>query len=174
MAHHVFGNEDRDEGFAVVDGEVVANKVRSDHGTTAPGLDGLLVTGLNSGVNSAAARRPSYTAAGRLSRASTLENSEENNQKSTSDRLSGEIDVFGSTVERFQSQVIHFSKRKIALSEQKNSLEENTSALLQELAKAESAQNRAIESEDYEEAETFNATIADVQNRQRRNASVLR
>ncbi|MFT6863419.1 MAG: hypothetical protein ACJAVK_001980, partial [Akkermansiaceae bacterium] len=49
VAHHVFGNEDRDECFAVVDGEVVANEIRSDHGTTAPSLDGLLVTGLNSG-----------------------------------------------------------------------------------------------------------------------------
>ena len=65
-------------------------------------------------------------------------------------------------------------KRKVALSEQKVLLEENTSALLQELAMAETAQNHAIESEDYEEAETFNSTIADVQNRQSRNASELR
>ena len=130
----------------------------------------------SSGIS--AARRPSYTAAGRSSRASTLENMSTSDgsdaQKSTSERLSSEIYAFGSTVERFQSQVIHFSKRKVALSEQKVLLEENTSALLQELATAETAQNHAIESEDYEEAETFNSTIADVQNRQSRNASELR
>jgi hypothetical protein len=130
----------------------------------------------SSGIS--AARRPSYTATGRSSRASTLENMSTSDgadaQKSTSERLSSEINAFGSTVERFQNQVIHFSKRKVALSEQKVLLEENTSALLQELAMAETAQNHAIESEDYEEAETFNSTIADVQNRQSRNASELR
>jgi len=45
---------------------------------------------------------------------------------------------------------------------------------LKELTTSESEQNNAIESEDYELAETFNATIADVQNRQSRNASELR
>ena len=45
---------------------------------------------------------------------------------------------------------------------------------MKELTTSESEQNNAIESEDYELAETFNATIADVQNRQSRNASELR
>lgn len=51
VAHHVLGNENRDEGFAIVNGEVVTNKVGSDHGATAPGLDGLLVAGFDSRID---------------------------------------------------------------------------------------------------------------------------
>ena len=51
VAHHVFGNENRDEGFTVVNGEGVPDKVRSDHGATAPGLDGLLVARLDRRVD---------------------------------------------------------------------------------------------------------------------------
>ncbi len=47
VAHHVFGDENRDEGFSVVNGEVMTDEVRSDHGATAPGLDGLLIAGFD-------------------------------------------------------------------------------------------------------------------------------
>ena len=43
MTHHVFGHVNRDESLPVVDGEIMADKVRGDHGLAAPGLDGFAV-----------------------------------------------------------------------------------------------------------------------------------
>jgi hypothetical protein len=43
VADHILGHIDRDEGFAIVDGEVVADEVRGDHGLAAPRFDGLAV-----------------------------------------------------------------------------------------------------------------------------------
>ena len=81
--------------------------------------------------------------------------------------------TFAQCVRLFE-YIFSFSQRKVTLSEQKSHLETNIGILLKELTTSESEQNNAIESEDYELAETFNATIADVQNRQSRNASELR
>jgi hypothetical protein len=51
VAYHVFRNENRDEGFAVVNSEGLTDEVRSNHGATAPGFDGLLVAGFDRGIN---------------------------------------------------------------------------------------------------------------------------
>ena len=51
MAHHKIRDENGDEGFSVVNGEVVTDKVRSNHGAAAPGLDGLFITRLDCGIN---------------------------------------------------------------------------------------------------------------------------
>ena len=51
MAHHIFGNENRNEGFSVVNGEVVTDEVRSNHGAATPGLDGLFIARLDCGIN---------------------------------------------------------------------------------------------------------------------------
>ena len=52
VADHVFGDVNGDEGLAVVDREVVADEVRSDHRLATPGLDGLAVgTGSGHGIN---------------------------------------------------------------------------------------------------------------------------
>ena len=51
VAHHVLGNKNRDEGFSVVNGEVVTDEVRSYHGAAAPGLDGLFIARLDCGVD---------------------------------------------------------------------------------------------------------------------------
>jgi hypothetical protein len=46
VADHVFGDEHRDEGLAVVNVEGVANEVRRDRGATGPRLDRLLLSGV--------------------------------------------------------------------------------------------------------------------------------
>jgi hypothetical protein len=52
MAHHVFGHVNGNESFAIVDGEVVADEVGSDHRLAAPGFDGLAVgSGFGDGVD---------------------------------------------------------------------------------------------------------------------------
>ena len=51
MAHHIFRDENGDESFPVVNGKVVTDEVRSDHGAAAPGLDGLFISRLDRGIN---------------------------------------------------------------------------------------------------------------------------
>lgn len=52
VADHVFGDVNRYEGFAVVDGEVVADKIRSDHRLAAPGFDRFAIsTGVGNGID---------------------------------------------------------------------------------------------------------------------------
>jgi hypothetical protein len=51
VAYHVFRNENRDKGFAVVNREGLTDEVRSNHGATAPGFDGLLVAGFDRGID---------------------------------------------------------------------------------------------------------------------------
>ena len=43
VADHVLGDVNGDEGFAVVDSEVMADEIRGDHRLAAPGFDGLAV-----------------------------------------------------------------------------------------------------------------------------------
>ena len=51
VTNHVLGNENRDEGFTVMNQEVQADEVRRDHGITAPGFDRLAVFGINSCID---------------------------------------------------------------------------------------------------------------------------
>ena len=45
MADHVFGDLDRDELLAVIDGESKSDHIRDDCGTTGPGFDSLFLVG---------------------------------------------------------------------------------------------------------------------------------
>jgi hypothetical protein len=144
--------------------------------TSASSITSMADTSINSNSSSSNNRRPSYTAAARrTSRANTLDSAAAAAaEKSATEQLSDEVEAFAHTVGRFKSQVVNFSQRKVALSEQKAALEANATLLSKELTTAEAEQNHAIENEDYEAAETFNATILGAQNRQSRNASELR
>ena len=52
VANHVFGDVNGNEGFAVMDREVMADEIRSDHRLAAPGFDGLAVgSGFGNGVD---------------------------------------------------------------------------------------------------------------------------
>ena len=51
MTYHVFRNKNRDEGFAVVNSEGLTDKVRSNHGATAPGFNWLLVAGFDRSID---------------------------------------------------------------------------------------------------------------------------
>ena len=52
VANHVFGHVDRNESLAIVDGEVVADEIRSDHGFARPGFDRLAIgTGFGYGID---------------------------------------------------------------------------------------------------------------------------
>lgn len=52
VADHVFSDVDGDEGLAVVNGEVVTDKVRGDHGFAGPCFDRLAIrTGFGDGID---------------------------------------------------------------------------------------------------------------------------
>jgi hypothetical protein len=52
VADHVFGDINGDEGLAVMDCEVMADEIRSDHRLAAPCFDGLaLGSGVGDGVD---------------------------------------------------------------------------------------------------------------------------
>lgn len=51
VTDHVLRNKNGDEGLAVVNCEVVADEVGSDHGATAPGFDWLFVAGFDRGID---------------------------------------------------------------------------------------------------------------------------
>jgi hypothetical protein len=51
VTNHVLRDIDRHKSFAIVNGEVVTDEIRGDHGLTAPGFDRLVFTGSGDGVN---------------------------------------------------------------------------------------------------------------------------
>ena len=52
VTHHVFSDVNGDESLTVMNSEVMADKVRSNHGVAAPGLDWLAVrAGFGNGID---------------------------------------------------------------------------------------------------------------------------
>ena len=51
MTHHVFGDIDIGEYLAAMDQEGEPHEIGSDHGASAPGLNGLLITLLDGSID---------------------------------------------------------------------------------------------------------------------------